>query len=130
MVTNPIDPLGMSPAFLVDTPVADYFWPGMFLLGIAVASAITIPGLVFGWRWHWASRIENAIGHRWPWLASLAIGGILLLFELVELMMIPFHPIMHPLLISWSVAIVLLPLGSSARTYLGVNATRPRTPVE
>jgi len=121
MVTNPIDPLGMSPDYLHRTPVGDYFWPGMFLIGIATASAITVPGLVSDWEWRWASPIESAIGHRWPWLASIAIGFVLLAFELIELVMVPFHPIMHPLLIAWSIAIVMLPLTRSGRAHLSVR---------
>lgn len=121
MVTNPIDPLGMSPDYLLETPVGDYFWPGMFLIVIATASAITVPGLVSDWGWRWVSRIESAIGHRWPCLASIAIGSILLVFELLELVMVPFHPIMHPILIAWSIAIVMLPLTPSARSHLSVR---------
>lgn len=118
MVTNPVNPLGMSPDFLEKAPIADYFWPGVFLLAIAGASILTVPGLLFGWKWRWAARIEAAVGYRWPWIASISIGSILLVFELIELFMVPFHPIMHPLLIVGSAAIALLPLTPSARAEL------------
>jgi hypothetical protein len=118
MVIDPMEPLGMTVEYLERTPVADYTLPGLFLLGIAAASIVTIPGLLLGWRWPWASRIESTVGYRWPWVAAVAIGGILLVFEIIELFVVPFHPVMHPLLIAGSLAILILAMGSSARLYL------------
>jgi len=118
MVANPQEPLGMTVEFLEDAPVHTYFWPGMFLLGIAAASITTVVGLLTGWRWPWAARIEARVGHRWPWLGSLAIGGVLLAFEIAELWLVPFHPVMHPLLIAASVALIALPCTRSARAHL------------
>jgi hypothetical protein len=117
MITNPDSPLGMSLDYLERAPVSDYFWPGMFLLGIALASLITLPGLLFLWRWPWAARVEAAIGHRWPWLASVLIGSVLLVFELIELFIVPFHPVMHPLLIASSLVILGLPLLPTTRSF-------------
>lgn len=121
MVINPTEPLGMTVEYLDKAPVDDYFLPGLFLLGIAAASIITTAGLVFGWKWNWASRIESRIGYRWAWLGALSIGGILLVFEIIELFMVPFHPIMHPLLIAGSLAILILPLTPRARRYLATE---------
>lgn len=118
MVTNPTDPLGMSPDFLDRAPVDDYFWPGMFLLGITVASAVTLVGLFFAWNWRWSGQIERAIGFRWPWIGAMSIGIVLLAFEIIELFLVPFHPVMHPLLIAGSLAIVILASTSSARKQL------------
>lgn len=124
MVTNPIDPLGMSPTFLDGTPVADYFWPGLFLIGIALASLVTTAGLLFNWTWKWARPIEASIGFRWPWLGAVSTGTILLVFEIIELFMVPFHPVMHPLLIAGSLAIVALPNLPSARAFLSAGPPR------
>jgi hypothetical protein len=121
MVTNPVDPLGMSPDFLDNAPVDDYFWPGMFLLGIAVAAVVTLIGLLFPWRWDWAARIEGIVSHRWPWIGAIAIGVVLLVFEIIELFLVPFHPVMHPLLIAGSIAIVLLAITPSVRRYLSAE---------
>jgi hypothetical protein len=44
----------------------------------------------------------------------------MLLFEIIELFLVPFHPVMHPLLIAWSLAIIWLPFTRSARQYLRV----------
>lgn len=123
MVTNPTNPLGMSTSYLEGTPVADYFWPGVFLLGISAASIITVAGLVSGWEWRWAHHIEFAVGYRWPWIGAVSTGSVLLLFEVIELFVVPFHPIMHPLLIAASMAIVGLALTRSARAHLSVAAT-------
>lgn len=118
MVANPIDPLGMSPAFLEGSPVDDYLWPGMFLLGIAAASILVIPGLLLHWTWGWAESPEKLIGYRWPWVVSVAIGALLLIFELIELVVVPFHPVMHPLLIAVSLVVLLLPFTPTARAHL------------
>jgi len=118
MVAAPLKPLGMTVDFLERAPVHTYFWPGLFLLGIAAASALTFVGILGGWRWRWAASIEEKAGHRWPWLGALAIGAVLLVFEVIELFLVPFHPVMHPLLIAGSLALVGLPLTRSARAYL------------
>jgi hypothetical protein len=118
MITDPLTPLGMPTTFLERTPIDTYFWPGIFLLAIAGASLLTIMGLLLGWRWHWAGDIERLIGFRWPWIGAIATGTILLLFEIIELFMVPFHPVMHPLLIAGSVAIVTLAVTPSARNHL------------
>ena len=121
MVADPNQPLGMPASYLEGTPIDDYFWPGLFLLGIAVASVLTVVGLITGWEWRWASGIEKAIGHRWPWSAALAIGAVLLVFEIIELFVVPFHPVMHPLLIAGSIAIVWLALTPSLRAHLAIQ---------
>lgn len=118
MVADPLKPLGMTVDFLERAPVHSYFWPGLFLLGIASASALTFAGILFGWRWRWAAAIEEKAGHRWPWLGAIAIGAVLLVFEVVELFLVPFHPVMHPLLIAGSLALIGLPLTRSARAHL------------
>jgi hypothetical protein len=121
MVVNPTEPLGMTVDYLDKTPIDDYFLPGLFLLGIAAASLITIAGLLLGWQWNWASPIESRIGYRWPWLGAVSIGGVLLVFEVIELFMVPFHPVMHPLLIAASLVILILALAPSARRYLAAR---------
>jgi hypothetical protein len=122
MVTDPLTPLGMTTSYLERAPIDTYFWPGIFLLAIAAAGLLTIVGLLFGWRWHWAEGIERSIGFRWPWIGAVATGTILLLFEIIELFMVPFHPVMHPLLIAGSVAIIGLAMTSSARRHLRTNS--------
>lgn len=116
MLADPLQPLGMPVSYLDGTPIDDYVLPGLFLLGIAATCLITIAGLLFQWDWKWAAPIERRIGHRWPWLAALATGGVLLIFEIIELLLVPFHPVMHPLLIVGSLAIMTLVLTPSARS--------------
>jgi hypothetical protein len=111
----------MTVEYLDQSPIDDYFLPGLFLLGIAAASLITIAGLLLGWQWNWASPIESRIGYRWPWLGAVSIGGVLLVFEVIELFMVPFHPVMHPLLIAASLFILILALAPSARRYLAAR---------
>jgi hypothetical protein len=54
----------------------------------------------------------------------VAIGGVLLVFELIELFLIPFHPIMHPLLIAVSLAIIGLALTTSSQRHLSPRAVK------
>lgn len=121
MVADPTEPLGMPTSYLERTPIDDYVLPGLFLLGIAIASVLTSVGLVLDWRWGWARAIEHGVGFRWPWIGAVAIGSILLVFEIIELFLVPFHPVMHPLLITGSLAIIGLALTSSAREHLAVD---------
>ena len=118
MITEPLAPFGMSTEWLVRVPVDTYFWPGMFFVGMTLASVVTVVGLVFRWEWDWASGIESRIGYRWPWLGALSIGVVLLAFEIIELFVVPFHPVMHPVLITWALAIIWLPLTRSGREHL------------
>lgn len=118
MVRDPQTPLGMTTDYLQRAPVDTYLWPGIFLLAIAGSSSLTAFGLMTRWRWQWAERVERLVGHRWPWLGALATGGILFVFELIELFLIPFHPIMHPLLLASSTAIVGLALSKPVRRSL------------
>ncbi len=121
MITNPLEPFGMTTEWLEKAPVDTYFWPGMFFLGMTLASVLTLAGLLFRWQWKWARGIESRIGYRWPWLGAVSIGVVLLLFEIVELFLVPFHPVMHPLLIAWSLVILWLPFTRTARQHLEVR---------
>lgn len=118
MVMDPNQPLGMTLDVLSDAPVDNFFLPGLFLLGLAGASMVTLVGILFSWDWRWARRLETSIGSRWPWPAALAIGVVLLAFELLELVMIPFHPILHPILITLAAAIIGLGLTTPTRRFL------------
>jgi hypothetical protein len=118
MITNPTAPLGMTTSWLENAPVHTYFWPGLFFVGMTLAALLTLAGLVFRWPWKWAHSIESRIGYRWPWLGAVSTGVVMLLFEIIELFLVPFHPVMHPLLIAWSLAIIWLPFTRSARQYL------------
>jgi hypothetical protein len=120
MITNPLEPLGMTTEWLEKAPVDTYFWPGIFFAGMTLASLLTLAGLVFRWPWKWAQGIESRIGYRWPWLGAVSIGVVLLIFEIIELFLVPFHPVMHPLLIAWSLVIIWLPFTRSARQHLEV----------
>ena len=121
MIIDPLEPFGMTTEWLEKAPVATFFWPGMFFLGLTLASVLTLAGLLTRWQWKWAQGIESRIGYRWPWSGAVSIGVVLLLFEIVELVLVPFHPVMHPLLIAWSVVIIWLPFTHSARRHLDVR---------
>jgi hypothetical protein len=121
MITDPLEPLGMTTEWLENAPVDTYFWPGIFFVGVTLASLLTLAGLVFDWRWRWARGVESRIGYRWPWVGAVATGVVLLIFEIIELFLVPFHPVMHPLLIAVSLVIIGLPFTRSARQRLEVQ---------
>jgi hypothetical protein len=121
MVMDPMHPMGMTTDYLEGAPVHTYFWPGWFLLGIAAASIVTTVGLFSDWQWHWARGIEETVGYRWPWIGAVSIGIVLLTFEVIELFVVPFHPVMHPLLIATSLSILGLAGTPSARRRLAVR---------
>lgn len=118
MVTDPESPMGISLEHLAATPFDDYFWPGMFLLGVALAAVITIPGLLLEWKWDWAWRIESAIGYEWPWVSVMAIGILLFSFELIGLVFGQLPFVVHMLLLALSLNMIGLALTDSARKYL------------
>jgi hypothetical protein len=119
MVVDPRQPLGMPTSYLDGLPIHTYLWPGVFLLAIAGASALTVVGLVSGWRWRWAGAIERRVRFRWPWIGAMSIGILLFLFEVIELMTIPFHPVMHPLLIASALSVIALSVMPPASRHLG-----------
>jgi hypothetical protein len=118
MITDPESPMGISLAHLEATPFDSYLWPGLFLLGIALAAIITIPGLLLRWEWNWAWRIESAIGYEWPWISIVAIGLLLFTLEVIGLLFghLPF--VVHMLLLALSLNMIGLALTDSARRYL------------
>ena len=121
MVRDPLEPLGLQVDFLERTPIDTYFWPGVFLLCISAACLITVTGLVSRWRWQWADTIEHRVGYRWPWIGAVSIGATLLVFEMLEVYLVPFHPLMHPLLIAASVAVLLLAATLATRAHFSVR---------
>jgi len=121
MIPNPLEPFGMTTEWLDKAPVDTYFWPGMFFFGMTVGTLVTLAGLLFRWPWKWAQGIEARIGYRWPWLGAISTGVVLLLFELIELVLVPFHPVMHPLLIAASLVIIWMPFTHSARQHFQVE---------
>lgn len=92
---------------------------GLFLLGIAAASIITIPVSSSNGTGGGPRGSRQPSGFQWPWLAAVAIGGVLLAFEITELFIVPFHSLMHPLLIAGSLAILTLAMTRSTRRYPG-----------
>lgn len=118
MVTDPEAPMGMSLRHLAATPFDDYFWPGAFLIGIAVASTLTIPGLLLRWEWRWAWSIEHAVGYEWPWVAIISIGILLFSFEVIGIVFGSLPLTVHLLLVATSLNMIGLALTDSARAYL------------
>lgn len=118
MVTDPESPMGMSLRHLEATPFDNFMWPGLFLIGIAASSIVTIPGLLLRWEWDWAWRIESAVGYEWPWISVMAIGVLLFSFEIIGLLFGQLPFVIHLLLLALSLNMIGLALTDSARRYL------------
>lgn len=121
MVMDPHQPLGMTPEVLASTPLDSFLLPGLFLLGMAAASLITLFGVA---RRESRGRLSTATGSDWRRPVAIAIGVVLLIFELIELVLIPFQPVMHPLLIA--LALTIIGLGSAPATRAYLDGLRPR----
>lgn len=115
MLLNPETPLGMTTEYLENTPFDSYVLPGLYLLAVGFAAGITATGIAFHWDWRWAGGIEHAIGYRWQWIGAIAVGAALLVLEVIELFMVPFHPILHPLMIAVGLIAVVLPFMARIR---------------
>lgn len=111
----------MSTDLLEGTPVGTFFWPGVCLLAIAVASLLAVVGLLLRWPWRWALPLERSAGFRWPWIATVLTATVVLAFEILGLYLIPFHPVMHPLLLAGSTGILALAAMPAARHHFRVH---------
>lgn len=109
---------------LGEAPAGGLFWPGVFLLVTAGMSVLALVGILFGWRWRWAHRIESALGFRWPWLVSAAIGVTLAITAAVGLHHPVFDPLVRAVLLAGGVATSAVAAGSSARAHLRVTDLR------
>ena len=115
MLMNPETPLGMSTQYLDGTPFHSFVLPGLYLLAVGAAAGLTAIGIAINWRWQWAARLEQAIGYRWQWIGAVAVGLALLVLEVIELFTVPFHPILHPLMIAVGLISIGLPFTPSLR---------------
>lgn len=88
-----IDPTGgthgMDTSILVGTPVGDFLLVGLFFVTIfGILPILAIYGLLKLPRWHWTDTINKWTGQNWAWTATVAIGIILILWIVVEVILI------------------------------------------
>ena len=97
----------MPVSYLRGSPFPDYFIPGLFLgLVLGVLPLVAFAGL---------------LGRRtWAWFVSFSVGCGLIIFEIVEVTIIPFN-VQQPVFGTVGVLIAVLTPLPSVRRHLGVR---------
>lgn len=105
--------------YLAALPLVDsWVVPGLILMiGFGFSSLIAAFGV---WRrpvWAWLASLERLTGHHWSWIATISIGVGHVIWIAIELVSIPFSPLM-PTFGAVGLALAMFPFTSSVRTYL------------
>jgi hypothetical protein len=80
---------GMDTTILEGTPVGDFFLVGLFFVTFfGVLPILAIYGLWKLPRWRWTDAINKWTGQNWAWTATAAIGVILIVWIVVEVILI------------------------------------------
>ncbi|GEM_PF-1042092 len=83
--------LGLSPDLLEDAPVGDYTLVGLFFVAFfGILPTMAAYGLWTRKRWRWTDPVNKWTGQNWAWTASAALGIIMLLWIVVELLLLGF----------------------------------------
>jgi hypothetical protein len=87
--------------------------PGLVLgIGFGVGSLVVFYGMVRRPAWPWVARLT---GHHWSWIATLALGVGHLVWIGLELVFLPSFSALQVVYGLVGMALLLLPLSSSAR---------------
>lgn len=81
--------MGLSLDLLENTPVGDFTMVGLFFFAFyGMLPAVSTYGLLTKKRWHWTDTINRWTGQHWAWTGSAAVGVILVLWIVVEIMLV------------------------------------------
>ena len=99
--------IGLSPQLLEPTPVGSYALPGLFILVVFGLLPILLAWAV----WHRPalpalSGVERRTGQHWSWVASLAVGVVLLVWLAAQMALIGF--VAGPQLATAALALLIL----------------------
>ena len=81
--------MGLSTDLLKYAPVGDFALVGMFFLAFYfILPMIAAYGLLARPRWKWTDAINRWTGQNWAWTATVALGTIMLLWIVIELVFV------------------------------------------
>lgn len=81
--------LGLPLDLLEDAPVGDFALVGLFFVAFyGVLPALAAYGLWTRKRWRWTDPVNKWTGQNWAWTATAALGVILILWIVVELVFV------------------------------------------
>ncbi len=116
--------LGAKLSWLERTPVSDFLWPGVFLTVVfGLGGLALIAGLVWRISPGPLARIDRLMGRDWAWVGTIAIGALLVLWIVYELLVMPEIAWLQPFLLAVGLAIAGIPLLPSLRDRYAVPGT-------
>ncbi len=81
--------LGLSRDLLKNAPVSDYTLVGLFFVIVSgVLPILAAYGLIAKRRWRWTDPLNKWTGQNWAWTLTTALGIILILWIVVELVFV------------------------------------------
>lgn len=93
--------------------------PGLVLgLCFGFGSLVAAYGLLKRPRWPWLDRLTEATGYHWSWSCTRLLGGGLLLWILLEVILIPHRSALEAVYATIGLALLLLPPLPAMRRYL------------
>ncbi len=110
--------LGANVSWLHETPVSDFFLPGLFLLCVyGIGSLILMVGLVWRMPGGPLPHPDARPGRRWAWIGTIGQGATLVLWILYEFVVLPDQMLLQPILIVVGLLMLLLALMPSMRGF-------------
>lgn len=111
--------------YLEDLPlIINWVVPGLILaVGFGFGSLVTAYGVWRRPRWQWAQRLARFTRFHWSWPATVVLGVAQVVWISIELLSIPFSPLM-PTFGFVGLALMLIPFTPSFREYLSDPASR------
>ena len=110
--------LGANVSWLEETPVSDFFLPGLFLFGVyGIGSLILMMGLVWRMPEGPPPHRDAKRGRRWARIGTIAQGATLVIWILYEFVVLPEQILLQPILIGVGLLMVLLALMPSVRRF-------------
>lgn len=81
--------MGLTLDYLENAPVGDYALVGLFfVLAYGILPAVAAFGLWKRPRWTWTDPLNKWTGQHWSWTATVALGAVMLIWILVEVVIV------------------------------------------